>query len=292
MRGRKAGGFQRLVDPRGEVLQAHARIAVLGCTAFTQAFIHVQCNQYGHACDITCQRAPLRRGLQRFPYNMQPVCQWAGSLQWRAQRRNAQRNRRNVWLFGWHSSPSATADFSQGGLSQRHLRCIKSWRVFKPVEHVVSRRIPRQRTQQAHQGSGGAGGRQLPAGFVTQRHAFVSQHGAYPAGQQTVLRNQCDGAAPCSQMGECAGCGQVRFVLQVLCGVQGQCTLLLGRFELDADSTRSKMVFERFNQWLGLKAIHHHQQIQPRTQLGIEQHIGRVARHGGPGQCNAGDGQL
>ena len=93
-------------------------------------------------------------------------------------------------------------------------------------------------------------------------------------------------------MGESAGCGQVRFVLQVLCGVQSQCTMLLRRFELDADSTPGKMVFKRLIQWLGLKAIHHHQQIKPCTQVGIEKHIGRVARHSGPGQRDAGDSQF
>ena len=174
-------------------MQTHARIAGLGEII---ALGHVQRGNHGHASRIARQGIPLCRVLQRAMHCAQPVSQRAGSLQRRAQRRHLSRHRRDVLVVGWHGTPAAPADFAQYRLGPGDICCIKSRRVFQPVEHAVSGCVPGQRTEQAHQRGSGSGGRQLPAGFVTQRYAFFSQHGSNAAGQYPVLRNQRHRAAP------------------------------------------------------------------------------------------------
>ena len=98
---------------------------------------------------------------------------------------------------------------------------------LEPVEQRIGARIGAGRHQQPHDLRRGAGGRELPAGFVEQRDLLALQQGAHAAHEDAILRDQGNGHLAAPDMIEHLGGGALGFVLEIV--AERECGRVLRR---------------------------------------------------------------
>ena len=155
--------------------------------------------------------------------------------------------------------------------------------VLEPIEHIITRRMPRRSTQGHHDLRGLAGGGQRPAVLVLDLHARLFKQGDDAARERTIGGRERDGNMSNGQMLNHAGGSQLRLVLRIERLMQSdelRGLVHLGRKRLGQRNRQTRIAPVRkqgLREWIGMKTFQCNQHVHGIAHAFAKQHIcGRI----------------